>query len=148
MPGKYYSRELTRLDQLIVYPADVTRLDPAKDDDLSLLLAFFRPHWPEVTREDLLKAQPTWEYFAVIEDGKIISFAGAMHMTMENWEIAGVHTLPEYRGRGLAKGVCAAVARHILEAGKRATCDTRRNNTAMRNVMDAIGMVRQSRKKT
>jgi len=147
MPGKYYSRELTRLDQLIVYPADVTRLDPAKDDDLALLLTYYRPHWPEVTREDLLHIQPPWEYFAVIEGGKIISFAGAMHMTAENWEIAGVHTLPEHRGRGLAKGVSSAVARHILEAGKRATCDTRRNNTAMRRVMDAIGMVAQHRRR-
>ncbi|MCL2301186.1 MAG: GNAT family N-acetyltransferase [Firmicutes bacterium] len=141
MREKYYSRELTRLGQLVACPADVTRLDPAQDDDFALLQAFYRPRWPEVTREALLHVQPAWEYFAVIEDGKIVSFAGAMHMTAENWEIAGVYTLPAYRGRGLAKGVCAAVARHILEAGKRATCDTKRDNTAMRYVMDAIGMV-------
>jgi len=141
MKTKYYSRELTRLGQLITYPADVTRLDPTRDDDVALLLAFYRPRWSEVTREDLLNAQPPWEYFALIEDGRIVSFAGAMHMTAKNWEIAGVYTLPEYRGRGLAKGVCSTVARHILEAGKRATCDTKLDNKAMRGVMDAIGMV-------
>ena len=138
---KYYSRELTRLDQLVSHPADVVRLDPVRDDDSALLLAMYQLSWPEVTREDLFHIQPPWEYFAVIEDGKIISFAGAMHMTAENWEIAGVRTLPEYRGRGLAKGVCSAVARHILETGKRATCSTKWDNNAMRGVMDAIGMV-------
>ena len=143
MKAKYYSRVLMRLDQLVSYPADVICLDPARDEDFALLLAYYQPSWPEVSREDLLHAQPPWEYFAIIEDGKIISFAGAMHMTAENWEIAGVHTLPGQRGRGLAKGVCSAVARHILEAGKRATCDTKWDNTAMRSVMDAIGMISQ-----
>jgi len=141
---KYYSRQLTRLDQLISYPADVVQLDPANDDDFALLLALYQPSWPEVTREDLIQIQPPWEYFAIIEDGKIVSFAGAMHMTADNWEIAGVRTLPEYRGKGLAKGVCSAVARHILQAGKRATCATKWDNAAMRGVMDAIGMVAEN----
>lgn len=135
---KFYSRKLECMEQLRFYGGNVVRLFPDNPSDYELLRAFYLPRWPDMRRQDL-----NWDYFAVVEDGKIVSLAGAMHMTESNWEIAGVYTLPEYRGKGFARAVCSYAAKHILNSGKCATCNTDINNTAMRKVMDSIGMVEQ-----
>jgi len=84
-----------------------------------------------------------WKFCAWVEGGEILAMAGILVMTDSIWEIAAVWTHPQYRGRGCAKALCAFAARYILEQGRRATCATARKNTAMRRVMQGIGMVPQ-----
>jgi len=154
MMKRHYCCELTSLSQLIPQPSGHVRwLD--LPEDFAMLQANY-----------LLRAQETrdkkfsefarnmtpadfpgeqWKFCAWLEDGEILAKAGVLYMTDRNWEIAAVWTHPRHRGRGYAKAVCAFAARYILENGKRATCGTEKKNTAMRRVMQGIGMTEQKR---
>ena len=139
--GEYFSGKLDALEQLTLLPDDGVRwLD--LDADFAMIAAHYRACFgTEIARADF--DEGLWRVCALVEDGVIRSFGGAMYMTETNWEIGAVSTCPEFRGRGYARRVCSFVARYILENGKQATCNTAADNHAMSEVMRAIGMVEQ-----
>ncbi|MFA6730157.1 MAG: GNAT family N-acetyltransferase [Eubacteriales bacterium] len=138
---EFYSCKLDFKDQLIFYPSDKVRwLD--LDSDFSMIKDYYRLFSEnEIKKEDF--SSSLWRICALVEDGSIYAFAGALFMSPRNWEIGAVSTHPEHRNNGYGKSVCSFVALFILDNGKQATCNTDINNHAMIKVMRDIGMVVQ-----
>lgn len=59
------------------------------------------------------------------------------------WEVAGIQTLPAYRGQGVAKSVVSFITSYILVNGRQATLTTAVDNIPMQKVAEAVGFVRR-----
>ena len=57
--------------------------------------------------------------FRIWEDGRPVAYAGCNDSAPDFARIAPVYTLPDCRGRGYATALVAALARELLERGKR-----------------------------
>lgn len=73
----------------------------------------------------------TWNDYVIIENGKIISRAGIWKVNDNEWEVAGVSTLPDYRRKGYGEVVVRHCIAKIMESGKTATCSTKVTNIPM-----------------
>lgn len=67
--------------------------------------------------EEMLEEVPTAQpFFAAVEGGRAVSLCRSVRITPQAHE-AGVETLPEYRGKGLAAEVVLTWARAVASAG-------------------------------
>lgn len=82
-----------------------------------------------------------WIDYVIWEDGRIAARAGIWKYSEEQWEVAGVITRPEYRGRGYSARLVAHCATKILQAGKRAYLTTAETNTPMIAAAKKAGFV-------
>jgi ribosomal protein S18 acetylase RimI-like enzyme len=85
-------------------------------DDLSSVEELYR-HWETTFFQPMLLE--TGIFRGVFENGRLVAVAGT-HTQSPRFRLAtigGVFTHPEYRGRGLARGVTGAVARDLVDAG-------------------------------
>lgn len=80
-----------------------------------------------------------YTYCATAEGKMILAIAAVWRCSDSAWEVAAVSTREGFRQRGLAKSVVSFATRHILEAGKLATCTTGEENLAMRKTVEAVG---------
>lgn len=64
--------------------------------------------------EEINRQEPEWRrrlsdlnrfYFGAEDDGTLIAIAGARKIDDQMWMLNAVHTLPEYRGKGLAQEI-------------------------------------------
>jgi RimJ/RimL family protein N-acetyltransferase len=116
------------------------------DDDFELLKRF---HDRRTPREPFTRADAhRWRDGGFVDagivlDGLLVARAARWTYSDEAWELAGVFTLPERRGEGLARAVCSFVTQHILDEGRTATCHTDPSNIIMRSVAERLGFVRQ-----
>ncbi len=78
-------------------------------------------------------------YYALMLNGEIASIAGCYVRLNEVWVIGGVFTLPEYRGRGFAKIVTAAITREAVSVGAKALLHVLRSNKPAIRVYEALG---------
>ena len=76
-------------------------------------------------------SQDHWEDYVIYADGVIAARAGIWKEDDTHWEVAGVITRPEYRGRGYAQRLVRYCVNRILENGKTAVLTTRETNKAM-----------------
>ena len=76
-------------------------------------------------------SQDHWEDYVIYADGVIAARAGIWKEDDTQWEVAGVITRPEYRGRGYAQRLVRYCVNRILENGKTAVLTTRETNKAM-----------------
>ena len=138
---KYYSCKLDKLEQLILFPTDKIRwLDIS--NDFPLIKKYYKLFSDtDINEADFSSDQ--WKTCALIENGEIVAYAGALYMTDKNWELGAVSTHPKHRCKGYAAMVCSFVAKYILENGKQVTCNTEIDNYPMIRVMQKIGMVMQ-----
>lgn len=74
---------------------------------------------------------PNWTDYVILEDGKIAARAGIWKFSDAEWEVAGVITHPDYRGRGYSERIVRHCTAKILAHGKTAFCTTAETNTAM-----------------
>ncbi len=72
-----------------------------------------------------------WTDYVIIENGKIISRAGIWKAKDNEWEVAGVSTLPAYRRKDYGKTVVRHCIAKIIESGRTATCSTKATNIPM-----------------
>lgn len=72
-----------------------------------------------------------WEDYVICVDNKIIARAGIWKYSDNEWEVAGVSTLPEYRCKGYSTILVRYCIAKILENGKIATCSTKSTNIPM-----------------
>ena len=137
----FYSCKLDKNEQLNYYPSNKVRwLD--LDSEFEMVREYYSLiSSVDINKEDFI--DPQWKMCALVDDEKILAYAGVLFMTHSNWEIGAVSTHPEQRNKGYAKNVCSFIAKFILENGKQATCNTDINNHAMRKVMTDIGMIMQ-----
>lgn len=79
-------------------------------------------------------------FFVLREEEKIVAQACIHGKSRNYFQIGGVGTLPEYRGRGLAKQVVSALIKHYFAQGiGTAQLFTSNDNTAAQNVYAALG---------
>ena len=105
---------LARTDLLAARAAAVDLLD---EDDLLELDDLYRLAYPETWFTPRMLA--TGRYVGIRHDGRLACVAG-VHVHSPTWRVAAlgnVATLPELRGRGLARGACAALCLLLLEDG-------------------------------
>ena len=72
-----------------------------------------------------------WEDYVIREEGKIVARAGIWQENDDMWEVAGVITRPEYRGRGYSARLVRHCAAKILEQGRTAWLTTAETNAPM-----------------
>ena len=76
-------------------------------------------------------SQEHWEDYVIYADGVIAARAGIWKENDAQWEVAGVITRPEYRGRGYAQLLVRYCVSKILASGKTAVLTTHETNKAM-----------------
>ena len=87
--------------------------------------------------------EPAWGAF---EGGRII---GAAHVTVSLpfvWVISGVYTRPDFRGRGVAQAVTAAISRHAEALGASAGLFVREENLPAVRAYEKLGFRAVGRK--
>ncbi|MDR3193469.1 MAG: GNAT family N-acetyltransferase, partial [Treponema sp.] len=60
------------------------------------------------------------------------------------YQIGGVYVHPAYRGRGIARRLCAELARELLAEGKGLSLFVKKQNPAARSVYRDIGFKTQA----
>lgn len=80
-----------------------------------------------------------WDDYVIWADAKIVSRAAIWKYSPTAWEVAGVSTLPEHRGKGYSEMLVSHCTAIILASGRVATCTTEDTNTAMRRVLEKVG---------
>jgi predicted GNAT family acetyltransferase len=89
------------------------------------MTAFHReavPHDTLPSRERLADIAKEDRHLFWTVDGQAVSLAGVQRRTRSAAAIAGVYTPPEFRGRGYAGSVTAAVVDRIFAEGRAAAC--------------------------
>ena len=84
-------------------------------------------------------SQDHWEDYVIWQDGVIAARAGVWKENDAAWEVAGVITRPEYRGRGYAKRLVRYCIGVIHARGKDAILSTHETNGAMIRAALAAG---------
>jgi len=142
-------------------PAGWTRLDGGRGHQMVLRDADAVHTTPEVPQARPLGADDVGEMLALVEiarpgpfavrtidlggyvgvfDGdRLVAMAGQRLAPPGFREISAVCTHPEFRGRGLAAGLTALVARAILQRGERPFLHHASDNDPARRVYEALG---------
>ncbi len=105
---------LTRHDRLTSIAAPV---DLLSEGDLTELEELYRVAYPSTWFTSRMLA--TDRYVGIRHDGRLACVAG-VHVYSPTWGVAAlgnVATLPDLRGRGLARAACAALCLMLLEDG-------------------------------
>ena len=72
-----------------------------------------------------------WVDYVIWEDGRIAARAGVWKLDGKEWEVTGVITRPEYRGKGYSARLVAHCIAVIVEQGKTAILSTAETNVSM-----------------
>lgn len=135
----YVKMQLIRPDLLPEPVAKVTALQP--DDEAAVLdLLAQAGGAPEFVRLDLLG---TDRHFGAFDGDALVAMAGT-HLVDVGQNIAtigSVNTLPEYRGRGLARQVVAALTHRLREDVEVIALNVGRDNTPARNLYEGLGFL-------
>ena len=107
--------------------------------DIEMIRAFYA-RFTDARIDPVAMGPEIGDPLAVVEDGRVVSFAAPFSFRAGETEIGAAATLPEMRGRGFCKAVIAEMAFRILERGEAATLTTHRDNLPMRAAAEAIGM--------
>jgi len=107
------------------YGAECVRLKPS---DVDALQKFWDSVGVRIPREVLLEALNDHVCYGVFVDGRLVSVARTYVRTPRVWVVGGVFTHPDFRGRGFAKAVTAAVTREALLSGAYALLHVREDN--------------------
>ncbi len=107
------------------YSAECVRLKPS---DVDALQEFWDSVGVRIPREVLLEALNDHVCYGVFVDGRLVTVARTYVRTPCVWVVGGVFTHPDFRGRGFAKAVTAAVTREALLSGAYALLHVRENN--------------------
>ena len=82
-----------------------------------------------------------WTDYVIREDGRIAARAGIWRSSEAEWEVAGVITRPEYRGRGYSARLAAHCIAVIVEQGRTAILSTAETNYPMIAAAKRAGFV-------
>jgi predicted GNAT family acetyltransferase len=119
--------------------AKIRALEP-DDRDAVLTLLAQSGGAPEFVRLDLLG---TGRHFGHFHEDTLVTMAGT-HLIDTEQKIAAigsVNTLPEYRGRGLARQVVAGLTHRLREEVDVIALNVGRDNTPARNLYEGLGFL-------
>ena len=104
-------------------------------ENYELIVAFYDscPECQSFPKEEYFAGgwYDNWEDYVIWEDGKIAARAGIRKVSEEAWEVAGVITRPEYRGKGYSARLVSHCIAIILDHGKTAILSTAETNHSM-----------------
>ncbi|CAN5910659.1 hypothetical protein BH23ACT10_BH23ACT10_26740 [soil metagenome] len=135
----YIKMQLIRPDRLPAPGPDVKALGPDDADGVLSLLAQTGGA-AEFVRLDLLG---TGRHFGTFDGDTLVAMAGT-HLVDAEQNIAAigsVNTLPEYRGRGLARHAVAALTNRLREEVEVIALNVGRDNTPARNLYEGLGFL-------
>jgi ribosomal protein S18 acetylase RimI-like enzyme len=118
-------------------PVDVPDgVRPLGPDDVGEMLALV-----ELTRPGPFSVRTVelGGYVGVFDGERLVAMAGQRLAPPGFREVSAVCTHPDFRGRGLAAGLTALVARRIVERGERPFLHHASDNDAARRVYESIG---------
>jgi ribosomal protein S18 acetylase RimI-like enzyme len=124
-------RELTPVDA----PSGVRPLGPGDVGEMLALVELTKPGPFSARTLDL------GGYVGVFDGDRLVAMAGQRLAPPGFREVSAVCTHPDFRGRGLAAGLSALVARAILERGEQPFLHHASDNDAARRVYEALGFV-------
>lgn len=135
----YVKMQLIRPDMLPAREPDVRALEP-DDEDAVLSLLAQSGGAPEFVRLDLLGTE---RHFGVFDGDTLVAMAGTHLVDAEVGiaAIGSVNTLPEYRGRGLARQAVAALTHRLREEVDVIALNIGRDNTPARNLYEGLGFL-------
>lgn len=135
----YVKMQLIRPDRLPDPGSGVRLLEPADGDACTALLEQTSGS-PEFFRHDLLG---TGRHTGIFDGDALVAMAGTHVIDTEQGlaAIGNVNTLPEYRGRGLARRVVAALARRLREEVDIVALNVARDNAPARNLYEGLGFL-------
>lgn len=117
--------------------------EQATDSDREALILLERTCFGDesdspITETEINRIIPSQE-FIIRKNGKIITKAKISGLSKNYFQIGGVGTLPEYRGKGLAKQVVSALCKSYLAQGKSGILFTGNENPAAIKVYKTLG---------
>lgn len=141
MDNEYARYIIKSADALVGYGGyEPVWLDVEKDFD-ALAEYYLAFGCAEIVRDEFVaETKGVYRFCGVVANGHVVAIGAAVAMGGDSIEIGAVGTLPEYRGRGISKCVCAFIAAYILGSGTPATLGTAPDNAPMRRVAESIGM--------
>ena len=93
--------------------------------------------WNEIYRDGTI-------YCGMFENGNMIARACIEIISPNQWEIADVRVVEEYRNQGCAFQICQFVLSYILENNKTPTIRTKDTNYPMQKVIANLGFQKQN----
>src|SRR5215469_11883230 len=87
----------------------------------------------------LARTHTMGRFLGIRVDGRLVAMAGERFRFSGYTEVSGVCTHPEFRGRGLARRLSAAVAAHIESRGERPFLHAWRTNVAAISLYQSLG---------
>ncbi|MBE6562116.1 MAG: GNAT family N-acetyltransferase [Ruminococcaceae bacterium] len=130
---------------LVSFTADETTRIPEEDESVRIIKIEKTSEFssyeipvsmvPEVDDDD-----PCDVYFAVVVDGRIVSFAGVNDLSDDGSLEINVETDDEFRKKGYGKAVVAALIKHLVSLGERARYCCNVSNVASVNLAKSLGL--------
>jgi GNAT superfamily N-acetyltransferase len=94
---------------------------------------------PGVCRLNLRRILAEQRIVSAELDGWTVAKANTSAVSFTRYQIGGVYVHPAYRGRGIARRLCAELARELLAEGKGLSLFVKKRNPAARSVYRGIG---------
>ena len=120
------------IEQLMPLQLDYTRVE---------VLPAWREVVPAAERISLEKNFKNQFYFAVVEKGKIVSKANTNAITKGFFQIGGVYTLEEFRGKGYASALVEHIAREACLLNRKAVLFVKKENAGAIKAYTKAGFI-------
>ncbi|MFT4276475.1 MAG: GNAT family N-acetyltransferase [Rhodopseudomonas sp.] len=139
-------RRVTRIHQLLYYaigqrPARSAdpRCTRLTRDHLELVRHFFAAHYPETIFSPWMLDRL---FLGIIENGELVACGGVVAAAEGISNIGNFLTAPDYRGRGLGRGIATTLVHRLFDQGMlQVTLGTTQDNPAACRAYEASGFV-------
>ena len=125
------------LDRLVPSNSEIdNRIEPLGDEDVTemVVLAKLTKPGPFETGTPRLS-----QFWGIKEKGRLVAMAGERMKHIGHSEISGVCSHPDFRGRGFARALWAAVAKKIIARGEAPYLHSYSENTSAIRLYDSLG---------
>jgi ribosomal protein S18 acetylase RimI-like enzyme len=94
---------------------------------------------PELCRQNLRSILSTQRIVSAELDGWTVAKVNTSAASFTRCQIGGVYVHPAYRGRGIARRLCAELAKELIAEGKGLSLFVKKQNPAARSVYRRVG---------
>jgi predicted GNAT family acetyltransferase len=94
---------------------------------------------PDVCRLNLKRILAEQRIISAELDGWTVGKVNTSAVSFTRYQIGGVYVHPAYRGRGIARRLCAELARELLAEGKGLSLFVKKRNPAAQSVYRSLG---------
>jgi predicted GNAT family acetyltransferase len=94
---------------------------------------------PDICRINLRRILAEQRVISAEMDGWTVAKANTSAISFTRYQIGGVYVHPAYRGRGIARRLCAELSRELLAEGRGLTLFVKKRNPAAQSVYRSLG---------